>query len=579
MATTFAYGFPVTDKTHIKVVKTVGGLDTTLTVDVDYTVGGVNNSSSATWLVTSPVSGSPHDSTVKLTITPLLPYKQTTDFRNQGSFQAQTHENAFDYLTVVTQMLKELSDRTIKYPVSDTSPTSELVNAANRASKYFGFDASGNPSIAALTNLSTATVGRGLDLDGTALRRAALVNPQTGTSYTILTSDGCKLITHSNASATAYTLPQANSSTFPNGWFVEIENLGAGLVTITPTTSTIDGAATFALSQNQGIKIFSDGTNYSTNRGAGSRVPINAQTGTSYTYVSSDWGKLVTHTNAAAIAGTLPQAGTAFPANWWMYVENRGAGLLTITPTTSTIDGAATLTLGTNQGCFIGSDGTNYFTANRGLNPRPTVNSQTGTTYTYVVGDWGKLVTHSNASAIAGTLPQAGTAFPDGWFMFVQNTGAGTLTITPTTSTIDGAATLVLTQNQGAIIYSNGTNYFTMRGTGPTVFTKSFTSAAQTPAVNTTYTLAHSLGATPKLVLAYIKCTTGEINWSVGDEIWIPVGVGSSSGPYGLTVKRDSTNVIVKTCDGSFIGIYNNSSGVVTTITLGSWELYILAYA
>lgn len=92
------------------------------------------------------------------------------------------------------------------------------------------------------------------------------------------------------------------------------------------------------------------------------------------------------------------------------------------------------------------------------------VNAQTGTTYTYLTGDYGKLVTHTNGSAIAGTLPQAGAIFPANWFMFVQNRGAGAVTITPTTSTIDGAATLVLNQYEGALIVSDGTNYFTMRG-------------------------------------------------------------------------------------------------------------------
>lgn len=92
------------------------------------------------------------------------------------------------------------------------------------------------------------------------------------------------------------------------------------------------------------------------------------------------------------------------------------------------------------------------------------VNAQTGTSYTYLTGDYGKLVTHTNAAAIAGTLPQASATFPANWFMFVQNRGAGALTITPTTSTIDGAATLVLNQNEGALIVSDGTNYFTMRG-------------------------------------------------------------------------------------------------------------------
>ena len=90
-----------------------------------------------------------------------------------------------------------------------------------------------------------------------------LVNAQTGTSYTIVTGDRAKLVTHSNPNATAVTLPQANSSTFPAGWYYEEENEGAGLVTITPTTSTIGKEATFVLTRGQRIRVTSDGTNYS----------------------------------------------------------------------------------------------------------------------------------------------------------------------------------------------------------------------------------------------------------------------------------------------------------------------------
>lgn len=96
------------------------------------------------------------------------------------------------------------------------------------------------------------------------------VRAVTGTSDTILTTDRAKLVTFSNASAIAVTLPQSTSSAtgFPAGWFIDVQNLGAGTVTITPTTSTIDGAASITLSTNQGCRIFADGTNYLTQRGA-----------------------------------------------------------------------------------------------------------------------------------------------------------------------------------------------------------------------------------------------------------------------------------------------------------------------
>jgi hypothetical protein len=100
-------------------------------------------------------------------------------------------------------------------------------------------------------------------------------------------------------------------------------------------------------------------------------------------------------------------------------------------------------------------------------------NAQSGTSYTVLNSDQGKLVTFNNASAIAVTLPQAGASglFTTGWFAYFENIGSGTVTISPAVSTIDGLTSLVLAQNSGAIIVSNGTNYSTMRGVGATTNT------------------------------------------------------------------------------------------------------------
>lgn len=85
----------------------------------------------------------------------------------------------------------------------------------------------------------------------------------------------------------------------------------------------------------------------------------------------------------------------------------------------------------------------------------------TGTSDTLNNSDLGYAVTYSNASAVAVSLAQAGASnlFLDGWAVFVKNKGAGAVSITPATSTIDGAATLVLQQGQAAMIWSDGTNY------------------------------------------------------------------------------------------------------------------------
>jgi len=93
------------------------------------------------------------------------------------------------------------------------------------------------------------------------------------TSDTVLAADCGAFITYTNASATAITLPQATGS-FTAGFFTTIINEGAGVVTITPTTSTIDGQASLTLAQYSGVDIFSDGTNYFTMRGRATTASV-----------------------------------------------------------------------------------------------------------------------------------------------------------------------------------------------------------------------------------------------------------------------------------------------------------------
>lgn len=88
------------------------------------------------------------------------------------------------------------------------------------------------------------------------------INAQTGTTYTVVAGDGCKLVTFSNAASIAVTLPQTTTAGFGAGFSFDAQTTGAGTVTITPTVSTINGAATLTIGQNQGCTIVSDGTNY-----------------------------------------------------------------------------------------------------------------------------------------------------------------------------------------------------------------------------------------------------------------------------------------------------------------------------
>jgi hypothetical protein len=157
-------------------------------------------------------------------------------------------------------------------------------------------------------------------------------------------------------------------------------------------------------------------------------------------------------------------------------------------------------------------------------------NAQTGTTYTIVTGDRGKYLTLNNASPVAVTLPQAGGTFPDGWYVLVQCLGAGTATITPTTSTINGTTTIALTTNQSCIIVSDGTNYQAFigqssGGSGANTALSNLASVAINTSLlpGTTDTL--SLGSTSKEWVSLYLDTTGTITWNSGD-VELAAGTG-----------------------------------------------------
>ena len=95
-------------------------------------------------------------------------------------------------------------------------------------------------------------------------------------------------------------------------------------------------------------------------------------------------------------------------------------------------------------------------------------NAQTGTTYTLVIGDLGKLVTLSNASAITLTLPPS--VFSTGNSINIQQIGAGQVTlaqgsgVTITSTGATASAPKLRAQYSAATIICTGSNTFTVVG-------------------------------------------------------------------------------------------------------------------
>ncbi len=147
--------------------------------------------------------------------------------------------------------------------------------------------------------------------------------------------------------------------------------------------------------------------------------PLDARTTVTEAVTDSDRGKLVTFSNGSAVAASIAQAGTGglFAAGWFAYLFNVGAGVVTLTPATSTVNGSATITFVQYTGCFIYSDGTNYGALRFGIVPT------TATTHQFVT---------AIAADGTGTKAQPAAAdLSDG----VTGTGAVVEAVAPTVTT------------------------------------------------------------------------------------------------------------------------------------------------
>jgi hypothetical protein len=481
------------------------------------------------------------------------------------------------------------------------------------------------------------------------------VNTQTGTSYTIATTDRLTLVTMNNASAVAVTLPQAGSTGFGSNFTFVIKNLGAGTVTVTPTTSTINGASSISLANTQWALIYSDNLNYFallSGTGSGTVTVTGSPVSPNLTCFSS--GTAITNCatvsahqfygnntgssglpvpvligtsdvspnqyvagggTAQAQTATLTPAATALTTglevHWLPIAANTGAaptlnvnGLgaknitklgtaalvandLTTTAiaiaiydgtefqlinaqtggggsgSVTSVDGSGSNGVQTVQGGAIAA-----ITGVGSVQGSQVVNAQSGTTYTIVTGDRGKVIVQTNSSTIADTLPQATTgtasAFGPGWYTDIYNSGATSVTVTPTTSTINANSSLQINGGQWAHIVSDGTNY------------DAWTTDGAPSQVNVTAVTA-TANVTTDQTLQEISLPAGYLN-TLKQPYWF-----HGSGIYTIPIAQTPTITLkIKLCTatgqgGTCVTIANITSGNTTTLSTNNWNLNVLA--
>lgn len=87
------------------------------------------------------------------------------------------------------------------------------------------------------------------------------------------------------------------------------------------------------------------------------------------------------------------------------------------------------------------------------------VSFDSGTSRTLTAADRAKHIVFTSASAVAVTLPAAGsTGFEDGWWAYLAASGAGAVTIT-SASNINNSTTYVIPPGGWLFLFSSGTKY------------------------------------------------------------------------------------------------------------------------
>jgi len=152
----FAYGFKIfADADLVVIIRDAAGAETIKTLNTHYVVTGAGSDSGGNVLFkynTGDTSDAHYSATDNrpangetVVIKRSLTLTQGTDYVANDPFAAEDHETALDRLTFIAQQQQEEIDRTFKVSQTNTIATADFTaDAASRANKVLGFDASGD---------------------------------------------------------------------------------------------------------------------------------------------------------------------------------------------------------------------------------------------------------------------------------------------------------------------------------------------------------------------------------------------------------------------------------------------------
>jgi len=240
--TAFATGFRFLENSHIKVILTVDstGVETVQAETTNYTLTGAGLDAGGTvTMLVAPPSGN------TLTIKRDIPLTQGTDYVENDAFPAESHEEALDKLTMITQQQQEELDRSLKLSESQTS--NGLTVPVAETGKFLRWKSDGNLENTNLEGLGT--------LDVSDFAKTYLDDTDAATTRTTLD------ISYIN-------LPDVTSSTFTgqSGKYVAVNGGETGLefvnapAAIDTFTGLTDTPANYTSSGGYTVKVNSGAT-------------------------------------------------------------------------------------------------------------------------------------------------------------------------------------------------------------------------------------------------------------------------------------------------------------------------------
>jgi hypothetical protein len=143
------FDFPIYEKSHLRIIRTRSGTDTTLALNTNYTIADdqLEDASGGTAVLTS---GATNGDIYTMLLD--VPESRTTDYNEAGDFKAETLNRELDLFTQQNQQLRRDLDRSARLP--DSSSISSLTLPTPTASNLLRWNASAN----GLENVAAADI-------------------------------------------------------------------------------------------------------------------------------------------------------------------------------------------------------------------------------------------------------------------------------------------------------------------------------------------------------------------------------------------------------------------------------------